>query len=101
MRPSPSWSQSAHPFACPKPIDHSRSLQQNSGHPPWRGLVQRCLALGAPAARLYSYGSCGGGNDIAHAYGLWWALYLVASCLLVQHLQLPQFKVTGGEPAAM
>jgi len=59
------------------------------------------LPLLAPAARLYAYGSCGGGDNVAHAHWLWWALYLVASCFLVQHLQLPQFSVTGGEPAAM
>jgi hypothetical protein len=75
-------------------------LQQNFGKPPWRGLVQRCLALLAPAARLDAGSSCNSGNGIAKPDGFVLAYVHVISCFLVQHLQLPQSKVAGGEPAA-
>lgn len=41
---------------------------QDLGQPPWRSLVQRCLALLAPAAKLDAGGSCNGGNGIADAW---------------------------------
>jgi hypothetical protein len=58
------------------------------------------LALLAPAARLDAGSSCDGGDGIAKPDGFMLACVHVVSWFLVQHLQLPQFKVAGGDPAA-
>jgi hypothetical protein len=58
------------------------------------------LALLAPAARLDAGGSCDCGNGIAKPDGFMLARVHVVSWFLVQHLQLPQSRVAGGDPAA-
>ena len=70
-RSEPSWLPLALPYACFESIDQLGTSQQNSRKPPWRSLVQRCLALGARSARLDAYSLCGSGNGIANTIYLW------------------------------
>ena len=67
-RSEPSWLPLALPYACFESIDQLGTSQQNSRKPPWRSLIQRCLALLARAARLDPGGSCDCGNGIADAW---------------------------------
>jgi hypothetical protein len=58
------------------------------------------LALLAAATRLDPGGSCDCGDGIAKPDGLMLACVHVVSSFVVQHLQLPQLRVAGGDPAA-